>query len=67
MRGADQKQGLMYSYVTMERRISRDHPVRKIRELVDGALERMDKALDGMYATRGRASIAPERLLRASF
>jgi transposase len=65
MRGADQKQGLMYSYVTMERRIRRDHPARKIRELVDRALERMDKALDGMYATRGRASIAPERLLRA--
>jgi len=65
MRGADQKQGLMYSYVTMERRIRRDHPLRRIRELVDRALERMDKALDGMYATRGRASIAPERLLRA--
>jgi transposase len=65
MRGADQKQGLMYSYVTMERRIRRDHPARKIRELVDRALEHMDKALDGMYATRGRASIAPERLLRA--
>jgi len=65
MRGADQKQGLMYSYVTMERRIRRDHPARKIRELVDRALERMDKALDGMYARRGRASIAPERLLRA--
>lgn len=55
----------MYSYVTMERRIRRDHPARKIRELVDRALERMDKALDGMYARRGRASIAPERLLRA--
>src|SRR5271170_3349448 len=65
MRGADQKQGLMYSYVTMERRIRRDHPARKIRELVDRALEGMDKALDGMYATKGRPSIAPERLLRA--
>jgi transposase len=65
MRGADQKQGLMYSYVTMERRIRRDHPVRKIRELVDRALQRMDSVLGEMYARRGRPSIAPERLLRA--
>jgi transposase len=65
MRGADQKQGSMYSYVTMERRIRLDHPARKIRALVDGALHRMDGALEAMYATRGRPSIAPERLLRA--
>src|SRR5271156_4526687 len=65
MRGADQKQGLMYSYVTMERRIRRDHPARKIRELVDRALEQMDGELSKMYASKGRPSIAPERLLRA--
>src|SRR5271168_60718 len=65
MRGADQNQGLMYSYVAMERRIRVDHPARKIRVLVDRALERMDSALDAMYASRGRPSIAPERLLRA--
>jgi transposase len=55
----------MYSYVTMERRIRVDHPARKVRVLVDRALERMDSALDAMYASRGRPSIAPERLLRA--
>jgi transposase len=55
----------MYSYVAMERRIRVDHPARKIRVLVDRALERMDAALDAMYASRGRPSIAPERLLRA--
>ncbi len=65
MRGADQNQGFMYSYVTMERRIRVNHPARKIRALVDRALERMDSALDGMYASNGRPSIAPERLLRA--
>ena len=56
---------MLYSYVTMERRIRADHPVRRIRVLVDRALERMDGALGGMYATNGRPSIAPERLLRA--
>ena len=65
MRGADQRQGSMYSYVTMERRIRRDHPLRKIREFVDRALAQMEPALSTMYATRGRPSIAPERLLRA--
>jgi transposase len=55
----------MYSYVAMERRIRVDHPARKIRGLVDGALKRMDGSLDAMYALRGRPSIAPERLLRA--
>src|SRR6202453_605723 len=65
MRGADQKQGSIYSYVSMERRIRKDHPLRKIRELVDVALERMERELDARYAKRGRPSIAPERLLRA--
>ena len=65
MRGADQQQGSMYSYVTMERRIRKDHPVRRIRGLVDRALEGMDTLLDMMYASQGRPSIAPERLLRA--
>ncbi len=55
----------MYSYVTLERRIRMDHPARKIRTLVDRALRRMDAALESMYASKGRPSIAPERLLRA--
>ena len=55
----------MYSYVTMERRIREDHPVRRIRGLVDRALERMDRLLETLYASKGRPSIAPERLLRA--
>lgn len=65
MRGADQNQGLMYSYVAMERRIRVDHPARKIRVLVDRALKSMNTWLDTMYAPAGRPSIAPERLLRA--
>jgi transposase len=65
MRGSAKQQGLMYSYVTMERRIRQDHPLRRIRELVDVALREMDSFLDAMYASGGRPSIAPERLLRA--
>src|SRR5271170_2816260 len=65
MRGGDERQSGMFNYVTMERRIRVDHPARKIRALVDRALQRMDSALDAMYAPAGRPSIAPERLLRA--
>src|SRR6266851_1485553 len=64
MRGADEKQRGMFSYVTLER-VPQDHPLREIRVLVDRALERMDAELAALYAATGRPSIAPERLLRA--
>jgi transposase len=66
MRGEDQKQTAMYSYVTLSQRIPADHPLRAIREMVDGALERMDAQFDELYSETGRPSIAPERLLRAT-
>ena len=55
----------MFSYVSMERRIPADHPIRAIRAMVDEAMGGMDAAFSAMYARRGRPSIAPERLLRA--
>jgi transposase len=66
MRGEDEKQTAMYSYVTLAQRIPADHPVRQIRAMVDRGLERMDAELEQLYSTTGRPSIAPERLLRAS-
>lgn len=66
MRGEDEKQTAMYSYVTLAQRIPADHPARSIRAMVDRALERMDGELAQLYSRTGRPSIAPERLLRAS-
>jgi transposase len=66
MRGDDNNQTAMYSYVTLAQRIPADHPSRQIRSMVDRALARMDAQLDELYSTTGRPSIAPERLLRAS-
>jgi transposase len=66
MRGEDEKQTAMYSYVTLSQRIPADHPLRVIRVLVDEALKRMDAEFDELYSHTGRPSIAPERLLRAS-
>ena len=65
MRGDDKQQTAMFSYVTMEQRIPADHPMRRIRALVDRALEKMDGVFDALYSETGRPSIAPERFLRA--
>ena len=47
MRGDDEKQTAMYSYVTLAQRIPADHPARQIRALVDRALARMDAIWSG--------------------
>jgi transposase len=65
MRGEDQKQSAIFSYLTLESRIPRDHPLRGMRTMMDRGLAHMDRALDALYASGGRPSIAPERLLRA--
>src|ERR1035441_8490885 len=66
MRGDDQRQSAMFSYLTLAQRIAADHPARQIRVLVDRSLERMDAELEKLYSDTGRPSIAPERLLRAT-
>ncbi len=65
MRGDDRQQGSLYSYVDLEERVPRDHPLRPMRAVVDGALEAMSNRLAELYAATGRPSIPPERLLRA--
>ena len=65
MRGDDQQQSGMFSYVSLEERIPRDHPLRPIRKTVDEIFRAMNQDLDGLYAKTGRPSIPPERLLRA--
>jgi transposase len=64
MRGEDQSTGKMFSYVSAERRIPADHPLRPMRALVDEALKDLSARFDRMYAQVGRPSIAPEKLLR---
>ncbi|MDY7096014.1 MAG: IS5 family transposase [Acidobacteriota bacterium] len=65
MRGSESQQGSMFSYVDLESRIPKSHPLRRIRRLVDQALEDMSERFDELYAGVGRPSIPPERLLRA--
>src|SRR5262250_3331694 len=65
MRGDDQQQSGMFSYVSLEERVPQDHPLRAIRKLVDEVLRAMAKEFDGLYANTGRPSVPPERLFRA--
>lgn len=65
MRGQDHKQSDMFSYFSPEDRVPEDHPLRAIRRMADEALAKMSKRFDSMYATIGRPSVPPERLLRA--
>src|SRR5499427_8106515 len=65
MRGTDCEQSGMFSYISAERRVPKDHPLRAIRTMADAALKQLSKGFDALYASCGRPSIAPERLLRA--
>ena len=65
MRGQDHQQSDMFSYLSPEQRVRKDHPLRAIRTMADQALNNMSDRFDGMYANTGRPSIPPEKLLRA--
>jgi len=65
VRGRDNQQASVFSYVSAEERIPQDHPLRAVRRTVDEVLKAMSKEFDALYAGSGRHSIPPERLLRA--
>ena len=65
MRGVELQQESMFSYVSAEQRIPKDHPLRTIRTMVDVVLDELSPTFDGMYSSVGRPSIPPEQLLRA--
>jgi transposase len=65
MRGDDQQQNHIFSYLSPEARVRKDHPLRGIRAMVDEVLSQLSPRFDTMYAKVGRPSIAPEKLLRA--
>jgi transposase len=65
MRGGDAKTEALFSYVSCERRVPVDHPLRPIRKIVDETLVMLSPEFEKLYAKLGRPSIAPEKLLRA--
>ena len=65
MRGNDQQQGHVFSYLSPEQRVRKDHPLRPIRTMVDKVLKELSPEFAKMYSQVGRPSIPPEQLLRA--
>ena len=66
MRGTDETSGSLFSYVDVEERIPVQHPLRKIRQVVNDALASLDAEFEALYTDFGRPSIPPDRLIRAS-
>jgi len=65
MRGEDRRTGSLFSYVDLEARVEKDHPLRAIRLLVNEALAALASEFTALYAPIGRPSIPAEKLLRA--
>jgi transposase len=65
MRGADQRNDSLFSYVRPDSRVPPNHPLRAIRRITDRALKSLTDRFDAMYSEVGRPSIPPEKLLRA--
>jgi transposase len=66
MRGSDERSGSLFSYVDLEARVRRDHPLRLIGQIANAALADLGEDFAVLYPPRlGRPSIPPERLLRA--
>lgn len=66
MRGVRDRQLAMLSTLSPEDLIPGDHPIRRIRMVVDAVLAELDGEFDGMYAASGRPSVPPEQLLKAT-
>src|SRR3954464_1076303 len=66
MRGAPDPQLAMLSSLSTEDLIPADHPIRRIRLVVDAVLADLDGTFDARYAAGGRRSVPPETLLKAT-
>jgi len=67
LRGKIQPQQSLFSYVDLESRIPASHPIRKIREVIDVAIDAIEMDISAQYSSHGRPSIPPEQLLRALY
>lgn len=65
MRGNQDEQDEIFSYIPLEQRVAQDHPLRRVRAMANRALKELSPWFDQLYAKVGRPSIPPEQLLRA--
>jgi transposase len=65
MRGKDSRNDGLFSYVRLDSRIPKDHPLRVIRRITDAALVSLSDQFEALYSEVGRPSVPPEKLLRS--
>jgi transposase len=65
MRGGDERSGSLFSYVDLEARVGKGHPLRTIRTVVNEALVGLCGEFSAVHGRLGRPSIPPEKVLRA--
>jgi transposase len=63
MMGTSNPQPSMFYHITLEQFVTADHPMRKIRPLID--TDRIRQLCEPLYADIGRPSIPPEQLFLA--
>src|ERR1700757_1463621 len=66
MRGEERRQQAMLMVIDAERRVPKEHPLRRIKQLAEAALAELSPLFDQMYSAVGRPSIPPERLLKST-
>jgi transposase len=66
LRGTNTRQVTMLSTVTSDSLIPMDHPIRRIKPVVEAVLAELGPEFDAMYARTGRHSVPPEQLLKAT-
>src|SRR4029453_11983625 len=66
MRGTPDPQMAMLTTLNPGDLIPADHPIRRIRKVVDAVLGELDGEFAVMYAKSGRPSVPPEQLLKAT-
>lgn len=65
MRGHTEDQDQLFTYVGLEEYVPSNHPLRRVRTLVDSVLKEMDEEFERLYSDIGRPSIPPEQRLRS--
>ena len=66
MRGRKKQQDTLFSLRTPGDRVPKDHPLRRVKDMADAALKALSPTFERMYSGRGRPSIPPEQLLKAT-
>src|SRR5256885_15727736 len=66
MRGSTDHQVTMLALVDPDQLIPADHPIRRVKPIVEEALRELEPIFARMYSEVGRRSIPPEHLLKAS-